>query len=42
MGTPPPAPQGDAVPTEVISQQPPSGAVNHPSAGSQPKGGKGK
>ena len=42
MGTPPPAPQGDAVPTEVISQQSPSGTVNHPSAGSQAKGGKGK
>jgi len=42
MGTPPPAPQGDAVPTEVISQQSPSGAVNQTSGGSQAKPGKGK
>ena len=42
MGTPPPVPQGDAVPTEVISQQSPSGAVNQTSGGSQAKPGKGK
>ena len=42
MGTPPPAPQGDAVPTEVILQHAPSDPVSPASDGSQAKTGKGK